>query len=333
MTTSPSLYPWHQSQREGKGEPHTEGEPIFEQPNYFVLTTAMSWWPFPPRTNERQLDEEWSFVARKEKNGGPDERPRGDGWDHVALDPEHRLVVAKRTEDATHALVRDAHRRTGGRTMRFITSDECPVYESAIRAAHGPLVPPPRTGRPGRPRKARVVLPAALAYATVHKARENNRVVGVSTRVVFGTAAAVAAALRRSAVSTVVNTCFVERHKGADRNRCGREVRKSYGGSKDRGTHRAATAFRYFRDNFCRPVRTLRVKGEGGRTHRSRLVARRMVGLSRCATYVGHHPELLSQQIPGIASNAPSQNRRSGRGAYRHLSDRAMSQIDRLPVT
>ncbi len=40
------------SQREGKGEPHTEGEPMFEQPNYFVLTTAMSWWPFPPpRTN------------------------------------------------------------------------------------------------------------------------------------------------------------------------------------------------------------------------------------------------------------------------------------------
>ncbi|QEG26569.1 hypothetical protein GobsT_13100 [Gemmata obscuriglobus] len=25
---------------------------MFEQPNYFVLTTAMSWWPFPPpRTN------------------------------------------------------------------------------------------------------------------------------------------------------------------------------------------------------------------------------------------------------------------------------------------
>ncbi len=61
------------------------------------------------------------------------------------------LVVGKRTEDATHALVRDAHRRTGGRTLRLITTDQYPVYESAIRATYGQLVTPPRTGRPERP--------------------------------------------------------------------------------------------------------------------------------------------------------------------------------------
>ncbi|HEY1189584.1 MAG TPA: hypothetical protein VGE74_18200 [Gemmata sp.] len=208
-------------------------------------------------------------MARKQKNCVPDERRRGDCWDHVALDPEHRLVlslvVGKRTEDATHALVRDAHRRTGGRIPRLITSDQYPVYESAIRATYGQLVTPPRTGRPGRPRKARVVFPAALTYATVHKERKSNRVVSVSTRVVFGTAAAVAQGLVASAVSTVVNTCFVERHNGTDRNRCSRKVRKSYGFSKDGDTHRAATAFSYFSYNFCWPVRTLRAKGEDGR--------------------------------------------------------------------
>ncbi|MDY3557426.1 hypothetical protein R5W24_006617, partial [Gemmata sp. JC717] len=162
-------------------------------------------------------------MARKEKNGAPEDRSRGDCWDHVAVDPEHRLVVSlvvgKRTEDATHALVRDAHRRTGGRIPRLITTDEYPVYETAIRATYGQLVAPPRTGRPGRPRKARVVLPASVTYATVHKERKNNRVTSVSTRVVFGTAAAVTAGLAASAVSTVVNTCFVERHNGTDRNR------------------------------------------------------------------------------------------------------------------
>ncbi|MDY3557068.1 hypothetical protein R5W24_006253, partial [Gemmata sp. JC717] len=40
-----------------------------------------------------------------------------------------------------------------------------------------------------------------------------------------------------------------------------RKVRKSYGFSKDWGTHRAATAFSYFSYNFCWPVRTLRAKG------------------------------------------------------------------------
>lgn len=208
-------------------------------------------------------------MARKEKNCGPGDRRGGDCWDHVALDPEHRLVVSvvvgKRTEDATHELVRDAHRRTGGRVMRVITSDEYPVYEAAIRATYGQLVTPPRTGRPGRPRKARVVVPPAVTYATVHKEREHNRVVSVGTRVVLGTAAAVAAALAASAVSDAVNTCFVERHNGTDRNRCSRKARKSYTFSKDWDTHRAATAFSYFSYNFCWPVRTLRERDADGR--------------------------------------------------------------------
>ncbi len=190
----------------------------------------------------------------------------------MALDPESRLVVSlvvgKRTEDATHALVGDFHRRTGGRVMRLMTSDEYPVYAAAIRESYGHVVTPPRTGRPGRPRKGCTVIPAAVTYATVHEERENNRVVAVSARVVFGTLAAVALALLASGVSTAVNTCFVERHNGTDRNRCSRKVRKSYAFSKDWETHRAATAFSYFSYNFCWPVHTLRQKGTDGRWHR-----------------------------------------------------------------
>ena len=59
------------------------------------------------------------------------------------------------------------------------------------------MVVPPRTGRPGRPRKPYTAVPPGVTYATVHKERENNRVVRVSTRVVFGTLAAVALALAR----------------------------------------------------------------------------------------------------------------------------------------
>jgi IS1 family transposase len=226
-----------------------------------------SWWLFPPATSEVQFDEKWAFVGRKEKNCDPGDPHRGDCWDHVALDPETRLVVSlvvgKRTADATHALVADFRRRTGGRVMRLMTSDEYPAYPDAIRAAYGVTVTPPRTGRPGRPRKAYTELPPGLMYATVHKTRENGRVVDVSTRVVFGTAVALALALALSVVSRVVNTCFVERHNGTDRNRCARKVRKGYTFSKDWDTHRAATQFSYFSYNFCWPVRTLRVKADG----------------------------------------------------------------------
>jgi IS1 family transposase len=185
----------------------------------------------------------------------------------VALDPEARLVVSlvvgKRTAAATHTLVGDFHRRTGGRVMRLITSDEYPAYTDAIRSTYGTVVTPPRAGRPGRPRQPYTQLPPGLTYATVHKGREGGRVVDVSTRVVFGTAVAVALALALSVVSRVVNTCFVERHNGTDRNRCARKVRKGYTVSKDWDIHRAATAFSYFSYNFCWPVRTLRVKVDG----------------------------------------------------------------------
>jgi IS1 family transposase len=215
-----------------------------------------------------QFDEKWSFVERKEKHCRPEGARRGDCWDHTALDPESRLVVSlvvgKRTAEAVSEVVQDSHRRTGGRVMRLMTSDEYPAYVDAIRSTYGTTVVPPRTGRPGRPRRPYTVLPPEVTYATVHKHRENDRVVRVSTRVVFGTLVAVALALLASAVSRAVNTCFVERHNGTDRNRCSRKARKTYGFSKDWDVHGAATRFSHFSYNFCWPVRTLRVRGEDG---------------------------------------------------------------------
>jgi IS1 family transposase len=182
----------------------------------------------------------------------------------VAFDPEHRLVVSvvpgKRTEDKVHQLVQDFKERTGGRLMNLMTSDEYPVYKTAIFEAYAVAQEQPRTGRPGRPRKPKKILPKKLKYATVHKERKNGRVVKVTTRVVFGTMAAVMTALAVSLVSTVVNTAFVERHNGSDRNRNRRKMRKTYCFSKDWQVHEAMTYFTMYRYNFCWPVRTLRKK-------------------------------------------------------------------------
>lgn len=89
--------------------------------------------------------------------------------------------------------------------------------------------------------------------------------VRVSTRLVFGTLVALAAALLLSKVSKKVNTCFMERHNGTDRNRCSRKARKTYAFSKEWEIHRAATQFSYFSYNFCWPVRTLRIQTAEGR--------------------------------------------------------------------
>ncbi len=231
-------------------------------------------WLFPPRTDEVQFDEKWSFVGKKEKHcrpGHPDDVFCGDCWDHIALDPEHRLVVSvivgRRCAELTRLLVEDFHRRTGGRVLGLMTSDENPAYAEAIRAVYGRVVQPERTGRRGRPPAPYLVVPDELVYATVHKLRENNRVVKVEARLIFGTAVLLALALLLSLVSKRVNTCFVERHNGSDRHRNSRKVRKTYRFSKDWAVHTAVTYFTLFSANFCCPVRALRSAGDKGRYH------------------------------------------------------------------
>ncbi len=88
--------------------------------------------------------------------------------------------------------------------------------------------------------------------------------VKIDFRVVFGTVAAVMAALKLSKVSHKINTAFVERQNGTDRGRNGRKTRKTYCFSKDWDLHDAVTYFTMYTYNFCWPVRTLRQPGPDG---------------------------------------------------------------------
>jgi hypothetical protein len=158
--------------------------------------------------------------------------------------------------------------------MNLMTSDESPPYATSILATYGIEQPPERREGPGRRPKPVKVPPPALRYAAVHKTRRHGRVVKGETRVIFGTVAAVLAALALSLVSRVVNTVFIERQNGADRHRNRRKVRKTYGFSKDRAAHEAMTYFAMYSYNFCWGVRTLAVKeGEGPRQKRTPAMA------------------------------------------------------------
>jgi IS1 family transposase len=236
-------------------------------PNRSTRNTSL----FPPRTREVQVDEKWGFVGKKEAACDPLDpldRLRGDDWDHTAVDPESRLLLAlvpgKRDGDACKQLIQQVHERTAGRTDVLITSDEHAPYETAIREVYGIEQPQPKRPGPGRPPKPKKVLPADLCYATVRKRREKGRVVEVVRTLVFGTLALLQALLGRSSVSTTINTSFVERNNGTDRHQNSRKRRKTYAFSKELGMHRAASSFIGYSYNFCWVVRTLRVRGADG---------------------------------------------------------------------
>jgi hypothetical protein len=108
-------------------------------------------------------------------------------------------------------------------------------------------------------------LPGGVTYATVHKHREDNRVVAVAQRQVFGSTERLEGAPGSPAPSRRVNTSFVERQHGTDRGRNARKARRTYRFSKGWRAHEAMTYLTPSSANFCWGVRTLRVKGADGR--------------------------------------------------------------------
>ncbi len=238
-------------------------------------TLTRSSWLFPPRTREVQFDEKWSFVAKKQKNcdpADPADDHKGDWWDHVAIDAEHRLVLAvvpgARSIENAEEVVAAVKGRTDGASARLMTSDEYPAYAAAIEAAFGTPAPVP-PGRPGRrPILPRRRLPEGLTYATVHKERADDRVVAVERRLIFGTERGLEGALEASPASRTVNTSFVERQHGTDRGRNARKARRTYRFSKDWRVHEAMTYFTLYRYNFGWVVRTLRRRDDRGRWQR-----------------------------------------------------------------
>lgn len=210
-------------------------------------------------------------MFQKQEHCDPDDPAddhHGDWWDHVALDPESRLVLAvvpgARDAESVEAVVAEVKQRTGGRVMDLMTSDDYPAYETAILQSYGQEVTTTATGQPSRRMVPAKVPPPGLNYATVAKRREKGRVVEIVTRVVFGTIAAVLAALARSQVSRSINTSFLERQNGTDRHRNARKVRKAYTFSKDWRVHEAMTSFTISSYNFCWPVRTLNERTDEG---------------------------------------------------------------------
>ncbi len=135
---------------------------------------------------------------------------------------------------------------------------------------YGETVVPPRTGKPGRPRKPYKQWPKDAAYATVSKTYRKGRVAAVNRKLVHGTDEDLSSALVTSACSDKINTAFVERQNGTDRCYNARKARKTYEFSKDLLVHVAVTWWVIFCYNFHHTNRSLRLRlSDGSFVHRT----------------------------------------------------------------
>lgn len=96
------------------------------------------------------------------------------------------------------------------RDKPLFVSDELPHYGSVLGELFHELIPSKPTGKPGRPRNTVRVIDDDLDYATVHKTRQDGRVIKVERKVVHGSEQNVLARLAKSPSQTI-NTSYVER--------------------------------------------------------------------------------------------------------------------------
>jgi IS1 family transposase len=142
------------------------------------------------------------------------------------------FVVGKRDQEHANVLLKRLQAVSCG-YMPFFTSDQLPHYAHALLPVYSmPEVILHLPGKRGPKLTPQCLPPADLHYAQVVKRRQGGRVVEVTTKIIFGSAAAVQARLAASTVSQTIHTSFVERNNLTCRQGNGRLARKVLSFSK-----------------------------------------------------------------------------------------------------
>ena len=211
----------------------------------------------------------WGKKDKQCEPDDPDDAEQGSYWDHVIIDPETKLIVSlvvgRRNADTVVAVFTDFYDRTGGYLPEVICTDGYGVYEVVILDTYGVwreelgLTPQEQAefDRNGMPE---FYFPVEITYARVLKEKQDGRVVNVTSEVVLGSEGQAAETLAESGQSQTINTSFVERYHGTQRQFNGRKKRKAYTFSKELSFHEACTWLVVVWYNFGWCVRTLRQK-------------------------------------------------------------------------
>jgi hypothetical protein len=211
----------------------------------------------------------WGKKDKRCDPDDPEDAERGSYWDHAIIDPETKLIVSmvvgRRNADTVVQVFTDFYDRTGGYLPELIATDGYAVYEPVILDTYGVWLGEleltaeelEEFRRDGMPE---FYFPAEITYARVLKEKAGGRVVKVTSEVVLGSQEQAEKTLAGSEQSQKINTSFVERWFGTQRQFNGRKRRKAYTFSKELSFHEAATWMLVVWYNFGWCVRTLRQK-------------------------------------------------------------------------
>ncbi len=143
------------------------------------------------------------------------EKEYGQTWIWTALDTNSRLLICFMVGDRTLENCRKFLKElmTRVRNKPLFTSDELPHYKDAIMELFHQEVKFEKTGKRGRSKVPIKKIDSEIDYATVHKTRENGKVVNVKTKVIYGNEERINERLKKSP-SNKINTSYIERSNG-----------------------------------------------------------------------------------------------------------------------
>ena len=211
----------------------------------------------------------WGKKDKQCDPDNPDDAEQGSYWDHVIIDPETKLIVSlvvgRRNADTVVQVFTDFYDRTNGALPELIATDGYAVYEAVILDTYGvwredlglTRAEEAEFDRQGMPA---FYFPVEITYARVLKEKEGGCVVEVNSEVVLGSQEQAEETLAESERSQTINTSFVERYHGTQRQFNARKKRKTYTFSKELSFHEACMWLVVVWYNFGWCVRRLREK-------------------------------------------------------------------------
>lgn len=207
-----------------------------------------------------QLDEMWSFIARKHakeadpSGESPDYSAEGRQWIWISYAPEFRLMLAAfvgpRTLASALSLIQMTAAVVAGVPCFF--SDGLSSYLPALVACYHQLKAFARTGKPGRPRKPILEPHPDLVYGQVIKHKVKGRLKALQYRIVCGTT-------RFARLALTISTSLLERLNLTLRQHLAPLGRKSWSFCKERQQLRRRVVFFQAFYNFARPHLSLRL--------------------------------------------------------------------------
>jgi hypothetical protein len=260
----------------------------------------------------------WGKKGKHCDPSDPADQQQGSYWDHVLIDADSRLIVTlvigRRDAETACQAFADFYRRTDGDLIPLITSDEYAPYFRAVMETYGVRkeeleLTDEQKVEFGWDEMPEVLFPQEMAYATVHKEREQGHVVRVEQRVVLGTKEQVAEALEQGTTAETVNTSYVERYHGTQRHFNARKARKVYTFSKELALHVAVTWLCVTFYNFGWTPRTLRVRVRARPRRYHYRTPAMVAGLTDhrwSMTDILTHPLFPPQQRPGHDRQGPA---------------------------